>query len=1092
MKIVCVLLMITLAQVSASTYSQSAKLTLNLENATLSELFNAIEKTSEFRFFYDNTELGLSKKMTLTVENSKIEEVLDNLFKDSDITYEILDRYIIIKSKGVENGIEGVLSQQQRKNITGTVTDVRSQPLPGVTVIVKGTSQGTVTDAGGSYFIPNIPADAILQFSFIGLKTQEIAVGIQTKINVAMTDETIGIEEVVAIGYGTARKKDLTGAVTVVKTEELGKIPTADLGSTIQGRIAGVNVITSGSPGAEATVYIRGLGSIYGDTKPLYIIDGVQTNTMTGLNAKDIESMQVLKDASSAAIYGVRAANGVVIITTKRGGNKTVKADFSAEYGLQSLTDFFDVLNTQQYADYTRSLYQNAGTATPNWVDNASVLKTDNDWQDIMFRNAKLQRYDFSLSGGNENSNTYFALGLFNQDGIIIGSGFDRFNIRLNSDYKLGRIKVGESFNLYRSVRKIVADESLTNYAITAPQIPLDDEDNLNGYGAPTAALTGGNNNANPYAVSQLIDTKNKIFGAQGNIFAEISILKGLSFRSDLNLSVINRNNRLFQPDRIDQGISAVYTRDSELNEDLSEEYSYNSENYFKYSNAFGKHRINAMAGYSFSKKQAKYLHAEAIGLAPGTENVDNGTITTTYETIDESAVTSFIGRLNYSYNDRYIISATVRRDGSSAFSEDNRYGVFPSVSLAWILSEENFMNNIDWLDNLKLRAGYGELGREAGNYWSTLNSNVDYPWSEGTGTGVAPTELSNVDLKWETVKQTNIGIDFTVFKGLSGTVDYFMTKSEDMLVKVPVPHNTGILENSWDNVGSLENRGWEFSVSYKGKINDFFYQLGFNLATIKNKVTNLENSGIIYGSLNSSTITKTEEGRPIGEFYGWQTEGIFQNTQDIADHATQGGARPGDIMFKDISGSEGIPDGVINDYDRVVLGKPTPDFDYGISLNCNYKKFDCSLFFQGVYGNEIYNLNKYTLSSTHKDRNRTTDVLNAWSGENTSNTTPVIAATDPNSNDRSSNRWVENGSYLRLKNVQLGYTFNGALLNSLKLTNLRIYFSATNLFTVTKYSGLDPDITFTSSSDALLRGVDYRGSYPNSRNFSLGAQLSF
>ncbi len=1070
-------------------YAQTKRMDVKIEESSIVSALEKIEAQSEFFFFYNNKVVKLDKKVSVDLKNKTINEILDTIFEDTDIEYTINNRQIILSGKETGSSVN-----QQQKTISGKVTDKSGTPLPGVSVVVKGTTTGIITDSNGNYALSNIPSNAILQFSFIGMKKQEITIGTNTTVNVTLAEEAVSIDEVVAVGYGTYRKKDLAGAVTVVETKELSKMSTADLGATIQGRVAGVNVITSGSPGSEAIINIRGLGSIYGDTTPLYIIDGVQTNSMSGLNAKDIESMQVLKDASSAAIYGVRAANGVIIITTKRGSNTIVKANFSAEYGVQSFSNFYDVLNTKQYADYTRSLYKNAGVTAPTWVNDANILKTNTDWQDIMFRNAKVQRYDLSLSGGNENSNIYFALGYFNQDGVIIGTGFDRYDMRINSDYKLGIIKIGESFNLYHTVRQIVSDEAITNYAITAPQIPVYDEQNLNGYGAPTAALTGANNNANPYAISKLINTNNKGFGAQGNIFAEVDILKGLSFRSDLNLLVVNRNHRLFQPDDIDQGISAVFTRDSELIEQLSQEYSYNSENYFKYSNVFGKHRINAMAGYSFSKKRAKSLYAEATNLAFGTENVNNGTIKTTSESLDESAITSFIGRLSYSYNDRYLLSATIRRDGSSAFSKDNRYGTFPSISAAWVISEESFMKNINWINNLKIRAGYGELGREAGNYWATLNSYVRYPWSEGTGTGVAPTELANSDLKWETVKQINLGVDFTIFKGLSFTVDHFVTKSEDMLVKIPVPYNTGILQNSWDNIGSLENRGWEFSASYKGKINDFSYQAGFNLATINNKVINLENSGIIYGSLNSSTITKTEEGRPIGEFYGWQTEGIFQSTRDIADHATQDGARPGDVMFKDISGPKGVPDGAINDYDRIVLGKPTPDFDYGINLSCSYKNFDCSLFFQGVYGNEIYNLNKYTISSTHKDRNRTTDVLNAWSGENTSNTIPIIAATDPNSNDRSSNRWIENGSYFRMKNFQLGYTFNkSSLLSSIKVTSLRIYFSTTNLFTITNYSGLDPDITYTSTSEPnLLRGVDYGGSYPNPRNFSFGAQLNF
>lgn len=961
----------------------------------------------------------------------------------------------------------------QANLIQGKVTDETGLELPGVNVVVKGISGGTVTDIDGAYQIEARQGDTIV-FSFIGYASVEILVGSQTRIDVQMGMDAQVINEVVVIGYGSVRKQDLTGSVGVVNVKELQRFPVGNVATAMQGRLAGVQVVNAAEPGRNPQILVRGYGTIYGDPNPLVVIDGVQTGTaaLGNINPADIESMQVLKDASAAAIYGSRAANGVIIITTKSGVKERTEISFNAETGIQSVANRFDLMNTAQYAEYTRKLYENSSTAfvtvpAPAWVSNPAVLNTDTDWQDVIFRDALIQNYNLGLQGGGKYGSFYMGLGYLKQEGVIVNADFERYNFRVNADYKHGRLRFGEAINLFyrhKPETDLVRGPERLYYA--APQIPVYDPSNLNGLGAPFPEVTGGNNTANPLAYDFRSYATNT-FGMLGNVFAELEIADGLSWRSELNVALNNNQfERFYEP--IAQAQSAITSSTYELDTRNSTFTSINTENYLRYNKTIGAHSINAVAGFTAIRTDLRGAISVGLNIEPGTRVPQTGTSTNGSAQNQQTALLSQLARVNYNYRGKYLLTASLRRDGASNFSKANRWGYFPSFSAGWRLSDEAFMKDLKWISNLKVRGGYGELGRNLGTFQNTLNSEIRYPWMSGNITGVAPVSIPDDNLRWETVRQINIGMDLELFEGqVTFAGDYFVRLSEDMIIQVPLPMYTGLPSASWANIGSMSNRGIELDINYFiNRSGALSHRLGLNLTMIQNQVESLRAGQDTL--LASNTITTP--GFPVAAHYGWVVSHIAPES--------------GQMVFADLDRN-----GRVNGADRRILGSPHPDGFFGITYSASYKNLDLSLFIQGVWGNQIMNASRQALTSTHLDRNRLAEVLNQSFDPitNPNGTLPIISLSNQNDNDRISDRWIEKGDYARLRNIQIGYNFDTSKLEKLRLRNLRIYANAVNPFLLTRYSGLDPDIT---PGDSVFQLGRDSFNYPPTRSFNLGVQV--
>jgi len=961
----------------------------------------------------------------------------------------------------------------QTQVVNGRVLDELDQPLPGVSISLVGKSSGTISDFDGEFAISLASGDT-LNFSFISYEPYTLVYSGQSYLNVQMQPVVQSLEEVVVIGYGSIKKQDLTGAVGIIKAEDLMKIPASNVALAMQGRTSGVQIINAAEPGLNPTILVRGYGTIYGDPNPLVVIDGIQTTTgaLTNLNPADIATMQILKDASAAAIYGSRAANGVIIITTKTGNKERMEISYSSELGLQQAANRFDMMNTEQYAEYTRRLYVNSSTqfnpvSPPIWTNNEQVLSNYTDWQDVAFRNAMLQNHNLSIQGGSKNSSFFMGFGYLKQEGVIVNTDFERYNFRINSNYNYGRLRIGQAFNMYyrHKPENDLARRPEHIYAV-APQIPVFDETNLNGLGAPLPAWTGGNNLPNPLAYDYRSYVTNS-FGAQGNIFAELDILEGLSFRSELNLTFNNNAfERYYEP--IDQSQAAISTNSYQIDVRNNSSTSINSENYFKYKNTVGGHRFDLIAGWTAIKTNFVGTVATGSDLEPGTRVPQTGSSTRGSAANEQTALLSQLARINYAFLDRYLLTASLRRDGASNFAPKNRWGYFPSFSAGWLLSEERFFKRQDWLYLLKVRAGYGELGRNLGTFQNTLNSEIRYPWMTGDISGVAPINIPNEDLRWERVKQINIGLDVEFFKGkIKLSADYFSRISEDMIIQIPLPQFTGVPAATWANIGSMSNNGVELELNYVlGAKKDFYHSVGFNVTFIRNMVISLSD--------NQDTIltnnTLTTPGFPVASHYGWIVEGVNPVN--------------GQLEFVDLNGS-----GNVTGRDRMILGSPHADGFFGINYSANYKGWDIAVFFQGVWGNYILNGSRRSLQSTHLDRNRLASVLNdAWDPESNPNgTLPIISLSNRNDNDRPADRWIEKGDYIRLRNLQIGYKFSPQVLQKLNLTNCRLYLNAINIWTWTTYTGLDPDISPLESVFNL--GQDnFR--YPPIRSFNFGIQI--
>jgi TonB-dependent starch-binding outer membrane protein SusC len=1009
----------------------------------------------------------------------------------------------------------------QAKPITGKVTDESGAGLPGISVKVKNSTKGVTTGADGTYAIDAAEA-AVLVISSVGFETTEIRIGKRSDYVVSLKPTTGSLGEVVVVGYGTQKKTSLTGAVASVGGKTLNELPVASIDQALQGRVTGVSVTNNGTPGSAPIIAIRGISSITGSLEPLYVIDGFPTGSLNTFDNRDVESVEVLKDASAAAIYGSRATNGVILITTKKGKrNGRLNVNLESFVGFQSAYKKIDLLNTDQYVEFAKTLlgastfagvprFKPANFNAPvNSQTTQTFAQTNTNWQDEYFKkNAMVTQHNISVSGGNEVSRFYTSAGYFDQDGIGQASSYKRGNFRINSEHAISkRFTFGENLYLATAKQQVNGSEGgnrtqLANVIRMQPYIPVRNPDNNGGFAGPDNSFDASDPR-NPVEIALLRENYGKQLKVLGSAFAEVNFTKWLKFRSTFGLDYSNNLGTGYTPIHDDKGTQNATVATIGQQRDLFTTLLYTQQ--LSFNKDFGKHTVGATVVFETQgqthnvETQAGNQDNNIIRTLNGATNISTGS------RFEESFLESYVGRVTYDYANKYLFSASLRRDGLSLWAPENKFQNFPSVSAGWRVDQEKFMQNLKAVSELKIRAGYGLTGLDGikigrGYYPWQVGVNINnsaYPFetSSALGLGSSYGLLSNKELKWETTKQFNIGIDLGLFRNkITLVAEYFRKESDNVIIPVPTPFSFGFGGNgSAANVADLVNKGFELQVGYHKTKGDFKWDATGLLTVIRNNVVKLNNDNPILAGgdpdfSNGADITKTEAGQVIQYFYGYETDGIFQNADQVANSPFQSSStRQGDIKFKDING-----DGKITDADRTNLGSYLPKFAYSFNLSAGYKNFDASIFFQGTQGNKIFNGGRVLSEGMRRLFNASTAVLNAWTPANPNTLIPRVINGDPNENARVSDRWIEDGSYLRLKNVMLGYTLPETTLKSLTkgaVSRFRIYVSSQNLLTFTQYKGWDPEIG--SKNGALTNGIDY-GQYPSARSFQVGVQVGF
>ena len=993
----------------------------------------------------------------------------------------------IILWSSVFFAIPDLMAQQISKTFSGIVTDTKGEALIGVSIIVKGTTSGSVTDMNGKFSLQTSVPNPSFAFSYVGYETKEISPKSSEILKIELRETNKELETVVVVGYGTMRKKDLTGSVALVKSSDIKSLPVPSVSDALQGRAAGVQVISSGAPGSDAVFRIRGTGTI-NNANPLVVIDGFPIeNGLNQLNMDDVESIQVLKDASATAIYGSRGANGVIIVSTKHGNTGKSQLNFNFSSGLQNATNMVKMLDASQFATLHNEMLANAGKMqNPNFADPAS-LGAGTDWLGAFFQTAAMQNYSLNYSGGTDKSSVYVSGNYFSRDGIVIGTGYKKFTFQLNTDNKITPfLKFGNSLTLNYDFKNS-GDYSVRNAMLALPTQVISYDDDT--YSGPIGDPKYSGDITNPIGKAKTVKNTTDGYNLMGNIYGELEILKNLKFKSTFGIQANFWNSRSWAP---------KYSWDTSINtqSSLGEQYNKNLtwlwDNTFTYDKTFGKHKLGIMAGTSAQENRYNYMNGSIQSFASDQINqLNNGLLLPTVGGSTSSwSVFSYMGRVNYSYADKYLITATIRQDGSSRFSENNKFGLFPSASLAWRISEEDFFKNIRFVNDMKIRVGYGATGNQnIGNYsFANSLSTVKYDFNNKLVSAVVPVVMPNPYVQWEAQKQLNIGFDASILEQrIDITLDAYLKQTDQMLVPMSVPVTTGYSDIYVPsmNSGKMENKGLELTINSKNLTGELKWNTTFNISYNINKVISINDTvPMPVGSIGlNQNLALLQAGIPINEFYGFVTDGVFQNQQEVDNHALQvpgidpyNRTSPGDIRFKDLNN-----DGVINDKDRTYIGNPNPTFTFAMNNTFAYKGFDLSIFLQGLAGNKILNANRFWNEAMSIPQNQTQATLNRWTGEGTSNTMPRAIYNDPNKNTRPSDRYVEDGSYLRIKNITFAYTLSAAWVKKAKLNNVRCYVSAQNLLTITKYSGFDPEIG--------VSGID-NSVYPVTRTFCVGINV--
>ncbi len=1105
MKITIFLTLFALCQLSAAeSYAQRAKISLRMKNVPLREVIQSIEKQTEFVFFYSSDKVNLDKLVSFDVENGNITDVL-NQISDS-YTYRIENKQILLLPKAA----------QQNKRITGNIMDNRGEPIIGANVMVEGTTIGTVTDIDGNFAL-EVPAGSSIRVTYIGyLPHLEKISESKTDYRITLKEDFQVLDEVVVVGYGTQKRSELTGSIASVKTDEIKDFSAKSLSESLSGMVAGVMVTRNdGAPGSAADIIIRGAGSVNG-LGPLYIVDGVRMGTGFDFNMRDVESIEILKDAGSSAIYGAQAAGGVILITTKRGTSEKIKINANARYGLRNVISSFDLLQLNDYVNARKQVGMDI--LSMHGVSNISELP-DNNWMDIMYDTGTEQEYNVSISGTSDKYNYFLSGGYYKEDGVYLDTGTERFSFRTNADYKINkRITIGESF--YGNTRKnnparTYVDTNAMPFR-TAPTMEIYDPSNIGGW-AKTPSYIGG---PNLYANEMIYHYKENNYNLNAILYGNWNIIKGLDLRVTLGGRFSGWSNNGFT-EAFDFGTLKQTQASMTARSGTSQNLTFNST--LTYERTFGHHGLKAMIGTEALKNDSYNIELNATNFTvPVAESIRlsaNPNKTGT-DNIGAGRTLSYFGRINYSYLSKYLITANIRRDGSDRFGTNNRWGNFPSINGAWRINEETFIKEkAEWLSNAKLRVSWGILGNDGiGQYlyqeaYRQLNLH-NYGGSDKVQ-GWANTRFPNADIKWEEINQTDIGIDLGFFNNrLTVTYDWYNRQTKDMLYQLSIPLTSGIGTYGSNNtrvpinIGKVENIGSEISVNWRDTWNGMRYGVGFNASFNKNKVIQIGEEGVILndggaGEAWRGTTNRTEDGLPMGQFYGYKVLGIFQNQSQVDEYnakAKAAGAQyyqsadtgPGDLIYDDLGA------GFVSAASQTYIGNPWPKMTYGINLSLEYKGFDLSMVFQGVSGVDIFNGVKAYTQTFYGDANTTADIFkNSFFGDNGVTKMPRSGffdengnyKTDPNNNySRISSFWVEKGDYLKLKNLVIGYSLPKVLSRRAAIENARIYMSAQNLFTITSYSGIDPEI----GGDVRSRGVDRFNRYLPSRLISFGIDLTF
>lgn len=1118
---------------ASNSYAQTTMVSINVENQTVKEVLDEIENTTEYSFFYNTRHVDLDRKVSVNINNADIFEILDDVFSGTNVVYSVKDRSIILSVKEAFP----VITQNDNK-ITGTIVDASGIPVIGANVMVKGTSNGTITDMNG-HFTLDVPKDAVLEVSYIGYTTQIVKVAGQKSLSIMLKEDTQNLEEVVVVGYGTMKKSDVTTAVASVSSKNLINRAVVSAGEALAGQVPGVLIQqTNGAPGGEGlTIKVRGTGSITQSNDPLYVVDGypMEDGAFRLVNPSEIESIQVLKDASSTAIYGSRGANGVVIITTKKGKIGKPTVSLNAYVGFQQRERKIEMMNRDQYVQWLidgrnqawldtpvissdpdqsphtindtnerRSLYPSASSQYMipdgkdgykyNFLDPNSVAQMpDNDWQDLLYRNALIQQYDLSVSGGAEDTRYTFSGSYTGQDGIVLNTDYERFNFRTNISSKIAKVlDVGMSLMAYYAdgTEQANGKDSPVLYALNLPPIyPLRNEDGTYGSMVRNPEILGGDV-ANPIGIAEQVTNKRKRYGWLGTIFAELEIVKNLKYKLSINGGIQDNIQKQYEPSYVDFDASKAPRPAKGINERWTDK-DWVIENTLNYNFSLAeKHSFNALLGYTTQLHSYEHMKGEARGYA--NDNITTLNAGTMYAlTSDESeySMISYLGRINYVFDNKYMLTATIRSDGSSRFGANKRWGTFPSVSLGWRISQEKFMSSIEQINDLKVRASFGIAGNNRiGNYSSIgLLSTGFYPLGGTLVNTVNPNTMSNNDLGWERTRQYNVGFDVSLFDSrIRFEGDFYDSQSIDLLLNVPVPTITGY-STQMQNIGKVQNRGMEFSLNTQNLKGEFTWSSNFNISFNKNKVLEVGADGRpIYGSMaNANNSFITQPGYPIASFYGYKYMGVFQSEEELAKYPHLSGDKVGDGRYEDVN-----KDGVLDQNDKTVLGDNNPIFTAGFSNSFSYKNFTLDLQFTGSYGAEVFSFYKRMCGIYHGDRNAMIEQLGRWrSTEEPGDGIHFRPTRTPSGWQRDpSSAWIQDASYLRLRNLTLGYNFDSKVIEKLKLKALRLYITGTNLFTITNYVGYDPE---TSVGSGLTQGGDYLG-YPTARSFILGANITF
>lgn len=1112
MRLLSILLLCTIGLTHATeNYAQKATVTIEAHDKTVESVLQEIEDQSEFDFFYNNKHVDLTRQVSISAKNNSIFNILDQVFEGTNVCYSVLDKKIVLSTE-----IETPQQRNNRITVTGIIKDALGEPIIGATVMQKGQSDiGTITDFDGKFTLSDMSEGATLVISYIGYITREVVAGRQP-IQIQLLEDTQNLEEVVVIGYGTVRKSDLTGAVVSVTSDDIKNYAITNLETALVGKLAGVYASTnSGQPGSGAAIRIRGVGTV-NDNNPLYVVDGMFLDNINDLNPNDIDRIEVLKDASSTAIYGSRGANGVILITTKKGNAGDFTVTLDSYIGMSKSIYTPEMTNSAQLHSFLKESYENDNLNFPVGITKLYERGVDTDWWDVSTRTGLTQNYNLSIRGGSDKIKSALSLGYVNEDGFIKNTEYYRLTLHSYLEYKLSnRISIGANLNLsesknrelrgfYEPIWQITSADPFS-YVYNPAADPNDPEYTYNKYAATEYSYTN-----NPLFLLESNNSYSKRMNTYGNVFADVKLLEGLKYnvQFSFNKPVGHSNNfdPLYSLTPSDLNIANLkYRNYNRITTSQSNTLNTTWQQTLTYDKKFGdNHSLNAVIGLTYENNTYNDISGSK-NTTPGNGEqywvLDAATsLLTLTGSRRENSILSYLGRVNYTFANKYLATVSFRADGSSRFAENNRWGYFPSFSLGWRITEEKFIKNLELtqLSNLKFRVGWGQTGNQsiANNAAITTigtSNNRIYVFGEGVNQAYGPVNMGNRDIRWEVSEQTNVGIDAGLFDNkLQINIDYYKKKTKDMLLQLTVPDLAGYPNSPWTNAGSIQNTGFDFSANYMGQANDFGYNIGVNFSTYKNKVISLGsgNEPIYYSGLKTA-MTKTEVGQPVAQFYGYRQIGVFQNQSEIDGYRNANGellqplAKPGDFQFEDVN-----KDGVINEDDRTNIGNPHPDLIFGMNFNFMYKNFDLGFAFSGTLGNDMWNEYRFKGFATSTDNTTLDSYTNAWRKEGDHTKYPRISQSDLNNNARSSSWYVENGTYIRLKNIQLGYTFPKLMVDKTKLfSSCRLYISGQNLFTITNYEGMDPEVGTNDGITTL--GIESRR-YPSSKIWTVGVNVTF